>query len=382
MFTSKKFSKIATIAVSAAVMTFAAMEANASHFRYGTMSWTRSQANPLEVTFNITEAWRAAAPDTLSFSGGGVSFNTSENRNTVGTFTDAQSEQYTVFSTSITRTFSSAGVFNVSAGTCCRIGSLQDGNANAYFRMESVVDLLSPFADNTGSPVAQAPIIVPMPITTSGNTTSFQLPLGDPDAENLTVSLASTAQSGLNDGIPTVGGNNLTVSSTGLLEWDTSGASAGQKFAVQLRVDEDDSDNSIPVDFIIEISNAQANQAPTVDGASFNLEVGDVLSHTVTGNDPDNGPSPLSWDPINLITGPQTVSNALFDVNTQLLTWDTAGYATGTYTFFMSNFDGAANGLGQIIVTVSEATVSEPGMALVFGLGLAGIAYTRRRRIA
>lgn len=380
MFTGKKFSKFSTLAISAAVLTFAAVEAHASHFRYGTMSWTRSQTNPLEVTFSVTEAWRVS--DSLRFTGG-TSFNTTENRTTVGTFTDANSETYTVYNTSITRTFSGAGVFNLAAGTCCRIGSLQNGNNSDDFRMEATVDLSEPFGSNTASPVAQAPIIVPMPITSAGSTTSFQLPFADADLEGMTVSVASLTQSGLTQALPSApGGNNagLSVSSTGLLEWDTSGTTAGQKFALQLRVDEDDSANSIPVDFIIEIGNNQANLAPSVDGATFNLEVGDVLSHTVTGNDPDNGPvDPLLWT-LNTITGPEAVTNATFDPLSQLLVWDTAGYDLGTYTFFVSNFDGAANGLGQIIVNVSSSTVAEPGMALVLGLGLVGIAYNRRRK--
>ncbi|CAN0486560.1 unnamed protein product, partial [Discosporangium mesarthrocarpum] len=108
MLTGKKFSKFATFAVSAAVLSFAAVEAHASHFRYGTMSWTRSQTNPLEVTFSVTEAWRVQ--DSLRFNGG-ATFNTTENRITVGTFVDANLESYTVYNTSITRTFPSAGVF-------------------------------------------------------------------------------------------------------------------------------------------------------------------------------------------------------------------------------------------------------------------------------
>ena len=377
MFTGKKFSKFATLAVSAAVLTFAAVEANASHFRYGTMNWTRSAVNPLQVTFNVTEAWRATFTDSLGFSSTAGSFNTVTNRTTIGTFTDAAGEDYTVFNTAITQTFPSAGVFNVNAGTCCRIGSLENGNGSSDFDIRAVVDLSEPLANNVGSPVAQAPIIVPLPIST---TASFQLPFSDPDLEGVSVSVAAITQSGLNTAIPSVGGNNLTVSSTGLIQWDTSGAAAGQKYAIQLRVDEDDSANSIPVDFIIEIGNGVGNQAPTVNGASLNLEVGDLLDFTVTGNDPDNGPvDPLTWS-LDSITGPQVVNDATFDELTQQLLWDTSGYNLGTYTFFVSNFDGAANGLGQILVTLSASTVSEPGMAMVLGLGILGVAYSRRRK--
>lgn len=379
MFTGKKFSKFATLAVSAAVLTFAAVEANASHFRYGTMNWTRDAVNPLQVTFNVTEAWRASFTDSLGFSSTAGSFNTATNRTTIGTFTDAAGEDYTVFNTAITQTFPSAGVFNVNAGTCCRISSLQNGNGSSDFDIRAVVDLSEPLANNVGSPVAQAPIIVPLPIS---NTATFQLPFSEPDLEGVTVSVAAISQSGLNTAVPNVGGNPLTVSSTGLIEWNTSGATAGQKYAIQLRVDENDSANSIPVDFIIEIGNGTGNLAPSVDGASLNLEVGDILDFTVTGNDPDNGPvDPLAWS-LDSITGPQTVGNATFDETTQQLIWDTTGFDLGTYTFFVSNFDGAANGLGQIIVTVSASTVSEPGMALVLGLGILGVAYSRRRKVA
>ena len=174
------------------------------------------------------------------------------------------------------------------------------------------------------------------------------------------------------------------MSSTGLLSWDTSGTTLGQKYAIQVRVSEDDSASTIPLDFIIEISNSTANQAPSVNGQSLTLEVGDVLNTTVTGSDPDSGPvDPLTWS-LDAITGPQTVSNASFDPLTQMLLWDTTGYALGVYTFFISNFDGAANGLGTIVVnlTAQVAEVAEPAMLALFGLGIAGLAASRRRRAA
>ena len=382
MFTRKSFAKFATVAVIGATAAFAAAEAQATHFRYGTVNWTRNQANPLEVTFNITEAWRASAPDQLFFNNGdGGSFNTSTNRTTVGTFTDAAGEQYTVYNTSITQTYSSASVFNLTQSSCCRISTLQNSNNDQNFSLQATVDLTQPVSTNVGGPVAQAPIIVPLPQTTAGNFATVQLPFADPDNDAMTVSVSSTGQSGLITALPTAGANTLSVSSTGLLSWDTSGTTLGQKYAIQLRVSEDESANTIPLDFIIEISNSSANQAPFVNGQSITLELGDVLSTTVTGGDPDSGPSPLTWN-LDAITGPQTVSNASFDINTQSLIWDTTGYALGVYTFFISNFDGAANGLGQIVVNVTAATVSEPASLAVVGLGLAGLAWHRRRRTA
>jgi hypothetical protein len=380
MFTRKSFAKFATAAVIGATAAFVAAEAQATHFRYGTINWTRNPANPLEVTFSVTEAWRSGLIDSLTFNNGASgSFNTLTNRTTVGTFTDANSEQYTVFNTSITQTYASAGVFNLSAGSCCRISTLQNGNADDSFTLQATLDLTQPVGTNIGGPVAQAPIIVPLPQTTAGNFATFQLPFADPDGDDMTVTVSSSAQSGLTTILPTAGANTASVSSTGLLSWDTSGTTLGQKYAIQLRVSEDDSANSIPIDFIIEISNSTANQAPFVNGQSITLELGDVLSTTVTGGDPDNGPSSLTWN-LDAITGPQAVNNASFDTNTQSLIWDTTGYALGVYTFFISNFDGAANGLGQVVVNVTAATVSEPASLAVIGLGIAGLAWHRRRR--
>lgn len=385
MFISKTVSRMVSGVLAGALLTFAVAEAQASHFRYGTVNWTRSTTNPLQVTFNITEAWRSTATDSLNFSNGASgSFNTITNRSTIGTFTDANGEGYTVFNTSITQTYPSASVFTIAAGTCCRISTLQNGNADASFNLQATVDLTQPIGTEVGGPVAQAPIIVPLPQTTSGNFATFQLPFADPDGDNLTVSVSSNSQSGLTTALPTAGGNTLSVSSTGLLSWDTSGTTLGQKYAIQVRVSEDDSASTIPLDFIIEISNSTANQAPSVNGQSLSLEVGDVLNTTVTGSDPDSGPvDPLTWN-LDAITGPQTVSNASFDPLTQMLLWDTTGYALGVYTFFISNFDGAANGLGQIVVnlTAQVAAVPEPAMLALFGLGLAGLAASRRRRTA
>ena len=385
MFLSKTVSRITSLALAGILLTFAVAEAQATHFRYGTVNWTRSATNPLQVTFNITEAWRSNATDFLTFNNGASgTFNTTTNRTTIGTFTDANGEGYTVFNTSITQTYPSASVFTLSGGSCCRISTLQNGNSDDNFTLQATVDLTQAIGDDVGGPVAQAPIIVPLPRTTTGNVATFQLPFADPDGDDLTVSVSTSGQSGLTTTLPTAGGNTLSVSSTGLLSWDTSGTTLGQKYAIQVRVSEDDSASTIPLDFIIEISNSTANQAPSVNGQSLTLEVGDVLNTTVTGSDPDSGPvDPLTWS-LDAITGPQTVSNASFDPLTQMLLWDTTGYALGVYTFFISNFDGAANGLGTIVVnlTAQVAEVAEPAMLALFGLGIAGLAASRRRRAA
>jgi hypothetical protein len=390
MFGKKVKTGIASFAAAAALTAFAATDASATHFRYGTMNWTvdGSDATGRTVNFTFTEGWRVS--DSITYNlGDGTTFNTSSNRTTIGNFTDANGEAYSVFSSTLTKTYASNSVFNLAGSNCCRISTLQNGNNDQWFNLTASVDLTAANAGNTGSPVAQAPVIVPMPITTSGTTTSFQLPFADPDNDSVTVSVApagtgsNSTTSGLSTALPTAGGNTLSVSSTGLLEWDTSGATAGQKYALQLEVDENGSDNRITLDFIIEISNDAANQAPFVNGDVLSLEVGDPLSYTVTGGDPDNGPDPLTWT-LNNITGPQTLNIAdySFDTNTQLLSWDTTGYATGIYTFFVSNFDGAANGLGSIVVNLTQpqvAEVPEPAMAALLGLGLVGFAAMRRR---
>jgi hypothetical protein len=212
MFGKKVKTGIASFAAAAALTAFAATDASATHFRYGTMNWTvdGSDATGRTVNFTFTEGWRVS--DSITYNlGDGTTFNTSSNRTTIGNFTDANGEAYSVFSSTLTKTYASNSVFNLAGSNCCRISTLQNGNNDQWFNLTASVDLTAANAGNTGSPVAQAPVIVPMPITTSGTTTSFQLPFADPDNDSVTVSVApagtgsNSTTSGLSTALPTAG---------------------------------------------------------------------------------------------------------------------------------------------------------------------------------
>jgi len=58
---------------------FFTLQSKASHFRYGNISWTRSNTTPTSVTFKVSQAWRstyyfasASAPTVGSVINGGV----------------------------------------------------------------------------------------------------------------------------------------------------------------------------------------------------------------------------------------------------------------------------------------------------------------------
>lgn len=370
MFVRKSFVRLATIAVIAAAAAFAAAEAQATHFRYGTINWTRNPANPLEVTFNVTEAWRYQSFGQLVFDNGdGGSFATSTNRTEVGTFSSG-GDAYTVYTSSITQTYSSASVFNLQASDCCRISTLHDGNSDQAFVLQATVDLTQPVSSNSGSPVIQAPITVPFLLNSQ---TVYQLPFVDPDNDAVTVSVSSSAQSGLITTLP----SGLTVSPTGLLTWNPGALGL---YAIQLHISENDSANSVPVDFLLEVNPSNFN-APFVDSQSITLEIGDVLSTIVTG-----GPGGLgateTWNLVGFIglQGIQGFDNGSFDPSTQSLIWDTTGYAPGVYTFAISYDNGFGATIGQVVVNLTAATVGEPGALAVVGIGFAGLAWRRRRR--
>ena len=377
MLISKNFSKLATLAVTAAVMSFAAVEANASHFRYGTTGWVQDTTTR-QVQFTFTEAWRATFVGSLNYNlGDGGNHSSTVNRTTIGTFTDAAGEDYTLISSTVSHTYASNSVFNVTSSSCCRIGSLVNA-PNGNYSINSTVDLSANNAGDTGSPVAQAPVIISWPQGPS----TFQLPFADPDGDSVTITSNVGTGAGQSGIASTPSSTNvLTVTPGGQISWDATAAALNSKYAFAVQVSEDDSQASIPLDFIIEVNGQGANNvAPIVDGISLTVEVGDSLMHTVTGSDPDSGPNALTWNPIDAILGPDTVTNALFDENTQELLWDTTGYSLGVYTFFISNFDGLANGIGQIVVNVTAATVSEPGILATLMLGFVGMAFIRRRK--
>jgi hypothetical protein len=210
----------------------------ASHFRYGHISWTR-QPGTRTVTFTVTTAWRAAAPELTNLNFGDGSVNGYILGTQIGSGPDYVVLQYT-----ITHIYANDGPFTAYFNDCCRILDLGLGSS-VYYNVATTVCLTG---NNGGSPINLSPQILKLPILSNAQ---LQLNAIDSDGSSVTFSQATIAGAGYTYSPPIVGGNALSVSSTGVVSWNTSGATVGQLYV--LRVKFSDGCAESEADYIVEI---------------------------------------------------------------------------------------------------------------------------------
>jgi hypothetical protein len=217
-----------------------ALDSNASHFRFGHISWTRTPGTRT-VNFTITTAWRYDASESIDFDFGDGSSTGSGQQ--LGTQILYVPNDYRVFQLQLTHTYSTDGPFSANFSDCCRISTLQNG-ADDSFTVSTIVCLAN---NNSGSPyyAPTSPVLIEM---TAGTLNQFQLAPSEPDGSP--ISYSTTAILGANY-VPIIGGNIASVSSTGLVSWNTTGAAAGHLY--QMKVSMSDGCAKSEIDFIIKI---------------------------------------------------------------------------------------------------------------------------------
>lgn len=265
---------------------------HASHFRYGNLSWRRASGatNPLTAEITLTEAWRASSGGLgdirYDFGDGSGDFD-SLGATLVAQLTDLAGESYEVWTKTITHTYPSNGVYTVDGQSCCRISSLVNAGSDSM-RLTMIIDLQ---ASNSGAPVTTSSVILQM---LNNATNSIALPIADPDGDQFSVRLATSAESQVG-AAPAIGNNALSVTSQGVLQWDTTGGASGDKYAAQVIIEENHGGSGggrVPLDFIIELVGSITNSPPTCAGASGSIQtaVGVPVNLTLTGTDPEGGP--------------------------------------------------------------------------------------------
>ena len=218
----------------------------ASHFRYGHITWTRTPGTRT-VTFTITTAWKYDYVDPIDLDfGDGTALN-----GVSGTEIVYIPNDYRVFQAQVTHTYATDGPFTVSFNSCCRISTLQNG-ADNYFTVSSIVCLSN---NNLGSPAYTSPVIIEM--NSTGNN-QFQLVTSEPDGSPITYSTTAIQS---NNYIPTIGTNVASVSQTGLISWNTTGTTIGQLY--QMKVTMSDGCAKSEIDFIIKIVNCPLSSTLT-----------------------------------------------------------------------------------------------------------------------
>jgi len=273
----------ARFALLALVFTFSLSEALATHFRYGSMTWTNVSGNT--VQFQINQAYRRSffgAPVVgSSVYVGSMNFGDGTFGDIYLTVTSVNLAEDWFFGTAtLVKTYSSNATRTASFESCCRLSTLAN-DADGGYRTETVVN---PGVGNN-SPVATIQPIVNL--QTGLNPAQFQISAFDPDGSPITYSLATNAQKG---GGPQPTG--LTISPSGLVSFSTMGQPLNRLFTMQAMVS--DGVSRIPVDFLIRIVNTSTpptfNYAVTpINGQTFSVQPGQNINFDVEATDVDPG---------------------------------------------------------------------------------------------
>lgn len=271
---------------------FIAQRAEATHFRYGNITYTIPDPvnAPRTVRFEVNVAWRSDFVDSTSLNFGDGFSNPFTTGVLVGSGVDSTGQLYKAMRYIVTHTYAQNNVYTAFFTSCCRISALTNaGDDN--FRVEAKVDVTN--NGNTGNAVTAMPAITQL--QTGGFRTQY-IPAVDPDGTPVSCRFATAAESGIPDG-PSPQGVPPRVPATGvaatvaasanppgcLLTWDTTGGQPGQQYAVQVVMETSTNGtiSSAVVDYIIEFVLAPP---PLCTGSgAYTIDMGDAFTTTLTG---------------------------------------------------------------------------------------------------
>ncbi len=285
---------------------FAGTEANASHFRFGTLNY-QPTGNPGEVQFRLISAFRRSgysgtAPDGRPQTGDIINENIGATGLNFGDGTSTGTLRFRVIAfdpsldtltgealqpgtnnPGIPHTYNGAGPFTAGVVACCRIGALNNRRDGNYILSTSVM----PQSSNI-SPVSTLIPIVRVP---ESSTATFFVPASDPDDDPIRFRFASDSEAGGGANPP-----NLSIdSTTGRITWNNVGLNQSLFWTTQVIIEDLDSSGNVktrtPIDFLLRIEQNTGN-APTCTinpPGPTTVLTGDPVTFMVTGTDPDSG---------------------------------------------------------------------------------------------
>lgn len=302
--------------------------AEASHFRYGNITWERVTGNPYQIRFRVTQSWRRSyygTPNVGSVINGGVLQTGAGNVSISLTVTSVNlAEDWFYGEFTYVKTYPSyAATYNALFSSNARIGSPLQNNANRPFIVRSIVTV----GNGNDAPIATLPPFISMPVNTAAAT--YQLPVNDPNGDALTFSLAPNGSFGSGTTQPA----GLSVSSTGLLTFSTVGKTVGHFYSTAIYVT-DAKGARIQIDVMIRIT---APSTPPVfdytvtpaNNVSYVLQPGVPFSFNVKASDVDPGDIVA----LSAVGVPVGASFAPLNGNpvTQTFSWTPTIGSVGTY---------------------------------------------------
>src|SRR5262245_15294456 len=108
--------------------------AEASHFRYGNITWTVPDPinNPYKVKFVVTHAWRTSLIGNVVLFYGNSFDSGMLAATTIGTGTDITGQTFTVRESVVEYQYAGPGTYVAYFFDCCRVLGLQNGSNDGY----------------------------------------------------------------------------------------------------------------------------------------------------------------------------------------------------------------------------------------------------------
>jgi PKD repeat protein len=267
--------RIALALVALALFT-APTTALASHFRGGTITWTRPSGSQT-VSFVITHSWRVSPGVNLIYGDGGTSGGLGNTL--LGSFTDSTGSSYSAYRSTTSRTYSGSGPYTAYFNNCCRINNLQNA-AGASFTVQAVVSFAG---GNTANPAIGAPALLQM---VRGATNTQSMSVVDPDNNaTSTCRFATLSEAGVSSSSASFAPSWLSVSPSCVLTGNPpSGAGTLWAYAVRI-TDNNGSVNTF--DGMIEL--VSGSPPSCTGGGNFNVAVGQPFTTSFVGSNPTGG---------------------------------------------------------------------------------------------
>ncbi len=351
------------------------VSANATHFRYGNISWTRDVTNPKKVTFKVSQAWRTSyfysgttpsvgaqmSSQTVLDFGDGNTSNITLTLSSVNTTDDWMYGDYTV-----THTYTNyTSDYTASFSNCCRISTLQN-NHDLNFTVSSIVK-------GAATPIMYSPVstenpIVNMPVGQTYATTT--LPATDPNGYALTYTLTPNGKFGASTVQPASSSNFFINSTTGVISFNTAGLTVGNLYNTSITVTNSVGASTM-VDFLIKLVD---NTPPPVftygsgntpnNSAIFKIRPGTPITFPVIATNANTGggtPTTVSLTAVGLPAGSSLATQAGTNPASRTFSWTPTSSDLGTYvlTFVATNNAGAQT-YTSVTINVSVSPDFDP----------------------